>query len=115
MDDDVFFSFLMSSPLLLVRNSLGENEIGDAGMKAVQDAVKDNTFTDDGVAGLIEKALSKKASTDETLDAVAKSFHYNLYDKVLLLIKDGEWKKTLEAKVEAEYSKQGKGKVSFSV
>ena len=104
----------MSSPLLLLRNSLGENEIGPAGMKAVQDAVKDNTFTDERMS-LIEKALSKKASIDETLDAVAKSFHYNLFDKVLLLIKDGEWKKTLEAKVEAEYSKQGKGKVSFSV
>lgn len=84
-------------------------------MKAVQDAVKDNTFTDDGVAALIEKALSKKASADETLDAVAKSIQWRFFDKVLLLIKDGEWKKTLEAKVEAEYSKQGKGKVSFSV
>ena len=104
----------MSPPLLLLRNSLQDNGIGDAGMKAVQDAVEDNTFTDEDVP-LIEKALSKKASADETLDAVAKSIQWRLFDKVLLLIKDGEWKKTLEAKVEAEYSKQGKGKVSFSV
>ena len=40
-----FFVFCMSSFLLLLRNSLNNNGIGDAGIKAVQDAVKDNTFT----------------------------------------------------------------------
>lgn len=103
----------MSPPLLFLRNSLRDNKIGHASMEAVQDAVKDNTFTDERMS-LIEKALSKKASTDENLDALSKSIQWYHFDKVMLLIKDGEWKKTLEAKVEAEYSKQGKGKVSFS-
>ena len=96
--------------------SLSNNNISDELKQAVKAAASYNKTHDVSqketeISAQADKVLSGSPTPEDLLAAISETMHFGVFDKSLLLIKKGAWKKALKAKVEAVFEENGVGKV----